>query len=372
MKFLKNKRYLLLINSIFLVLILYSKNYLTALKLSWFFILVTALLISCLITPLVRIIATKIGAMDIPDERKIHKKPVPRLGGLAIYIALIISIMLNFHFSLALKGVVVGGSIIFIMGAIDDIKGLKASIRLIGQLIAVMILIKCGVVLNTFPHTNMGYIWNILLTIFWVIGIINALNFLDGMDGLAAGITAISSFMFFIIALSTGQHYLGYLAIALIGACIGFLFYNFKPASIFLGDSGSTLLGFLLASFAIMGWWAEKNILVALGIPVLILSVLIFDMIYITVSRIASGKVKNFREWIEYTGQDHLHHRLSNLGLSEKQTVLTIYLISFILGITTLVLRNANKLNACLLLLQAILIFVLIAILMKLGKKKAS
>ena len=368
----KNKRYLLLINGIFLVLILCSKNYLTALKLSWLFILITALLISCLITPLVRVIATKIGAMDMPGGRKIHKEPTPRLGGIGIYIAFMTSIILNFHFSLALKGVVIGGTIIFLMGVIDDIKGLKASIRLIGQLIAVMILIKCGVVLNTFPHTNMGYIWNILLTIFWVIGIINALNFLDGMDGLAAGITAISSFMFFIIALSTGQHYLGYLAIALIGTCIGFLFYNFKPASIFLGDSGSTLLGFLLASFAVIGWWAEKNILVALGIPVLILGVLIFDMIYITVSRIASGRAKNFTEWIECAGKDHLHHRLFNLGLSEKQTVLMIYLISLVLGISALVLRNADKLNACLLLLQAILIFVLIAILMKLGKKKTS
>jgi len=307
----------------------------------------------------------------MPDERKIHKKPIPLLGGLAIYISYVVTIFLNFNFSLELKGVIIGGTIILFLGLIDDIKGLSATWKLTSQILASCTLIVCGVKLSFLPNTWWGNGGEILLTIFWVVGITNAVNFFDGMDGLAVGLTAVCTLSFFIVAQITGQSYLGYLTIALAGSCCGFLKFNFKPASIFLGDAGSTFLGFTLAGIAVMGGWAEKNPKVALGLPVLILSVFIFDMIYITVARIAKGTVRNFKEWVEYTGKDHLHHRLMTLGFNETQTVLLIYLITASLGIGGINLRATDDLRIYFEFLQAFFIFIIIVILMLAGRKFA-
>jgi UDP-GlcNAc:undecaprenyl-phosphate GlcNAc-1-phosphate transferase len=201
------------------------------------------------------------------------------------------------------------------------------------------------------------------------VGITNAVNFFDGMDGLATGLTAICSLSFFVVALITGQQYLGFLTIALAGSCIGFLKFNFKPASIFLGDAGSTFLGFTLAGIAIMGNWAEKNPKVALSLPIIILSVFIFDMIYITIARVWDGRVRSFKEWIEYTGKDHLHHRLVTLGFNETQTVLLIYLIAACLGISGINLRASKDLMVSLEFIQAFFIFTIVVILMITGSK---
>ena len=335
----------------------------------WLFLFTFAFLIAFLLTPVMRLAAARLKIVDLPDERKIHKKPMPKLGGLAIYISYVLVIFLNFDFSIELKGVIIGGTIILLIGLIDDIKSLSASWKLGGQLCATFVLMLCGVKLNILPDIWWGNVGEIVLTFLWVVGITNAVNFFDGMDGLATGLTAICSLSFFIVAQITGQSYLGYITIVLAGSCLGFLKFNFKPASIFLGDAGSTFLGFTLGGVAIMGGWAENNPKVALSLPILILSIFIFDMVYITIARIFRGRVKTFKEWIEYTGKDHLHHRLVLLGLTETQTVLLIYLIALCLGIGGINLKATKDLGIYLELLQGLFVLTIIVILMLAGRE---
>jgi len=338
----------------------------------WLFLLFFSFLLAFLLTKVIGRIAAKLKILDHPNERKIHKKPIPLLGGLAIYASFVITIFLNFSFSIELKGIILGGTIILLLGTIDDIKHLSAKWKLLGQVVASGILISCGVKLSFLPDTWWGDAGEVLLTIIWIVGITNAVNFFDGMDGLATGLAVIGSLSFFIVAEITGQSYLGFLTIALAGSCLGFLKFNFKPASIFLGDAGSTFLGFTLAGIAVMGGWAEKNPKVALSLPILILSVLIFDMIYITIARVWDGRVRNFKEWIEYTGKDHLHHRLVALGFSETQTVLLIYLIAACLGLGGINLIATEDLRIYFEFIQAFFIFAIVVILMITGRKLAS
>ncbi|MBN1273898.1 MAG: undecaprenyl/decaprenyl-phosphate alpha-N-acetylglucosaminyl 1-phosphate transferase [Candidatus Aminicenantes bacterium] len=339
-------------------------------KLRWLYLFLFAFLITFLLTPLMRYIATRLKVLDIPEKRKIHKNPIPLLGGSAIYLSYISVIFLNFSFSIELKGIVIGGTIVFLTGLIDDIKGgIPASWKLLAQTGAFLTLVLCGVKLSFLPNTWWGNAGEIILTFIWVVGITNAVNFFDGMDGLATGLAAIGSLSFFLVAFITGQTYLGYLTIALAGSCLGFLEFNFKPATIFLGDAGSTFLGFTLAGIAVMGGWAENNPKVALSLPILLLSVFIFDMIYITVARVWDGRVRSFKEWIEYTGKDHLHHRLVSLGFSEIQAVLFIYLIAIGLGLSGVNLKAGSDLRIYLELAQGFFIFVVIVILMVEGKK---
>ena len=337
--------------------------------LRWLFLFAFSFLLAFLFTPVLRRIATKLKFLDYPDERKIHSKPMPLLGGLAIYISYVGAVFLNFNFSVELKGIIIGGTIILVIGLIDDIKHISATWRLISQIFASSVLVISGVKLSFLPNTWLGNGGEVLLTIIWIVGITNAVNFFDGMDGLAAGLTAICALSFFTVAQITGQPYLGYLTIALAGSCLGFLKFNFKPASIFLGDAGSTFLGFTLAGIAVMGGWAENNPKIALTLPILILSILIFDVVYITVARILSGTVRNFKEWMEYTGKDHLHHRLVHLGLSEVQTVLLIYFIAACLGIGGISLRASGDLRIYLGFLQAFFILIIIVILMLAGRE---
>jgi UDP-GlcNAc:undecaprenyl-phosphate GlcNAc-1-phosphate transferase len=212
---------------------------------------------------------------------------------------------------------------------------------------------------------------NALLTIFWIIGITNAMNFFDGMDGLAAGLGALIAFFLGVVAFQTAQPFIGWVAVAMMGSCIGFLPYNFKikgNAKIFLGDAGSTVIGFILACLAVYGDWAEGNTVVALISPLLIFWILIFDMVHITFDRILTGKVLNFRQWIEYVGKDHLHHRLANVLGGKKKSVLFIYLLSLCLGLSAVALRNARVVDAILLILQASVMVALITFLERRGR----
>jgi len=346
--------------------------FLSGVPAKWLFLFVFSFIIAFFSTKVIGRIAAKLKILDHPNERKIHKKPIPLLGGLAIFVSYVATIIFNFNFSIELKGVVIGGTIILIIGLIDDIKHIPATWKLISQVLASSVLILYGVKLSFLPSTWWGNAGEVLLTVIWVVGITNAVNFFDGMDGLATGLTAICALSFFIVAQITGQSYLGFLTIALAGSCLGFLKFNFRPASIFLGDAGSTFLGFTLAGIAVMGGWAEKNPKVALSLPIIILSVLIFDMIYITIARVWDGRVRNFREWIEYTGKDHLHHRLVALGFNETQTVLLIYLIAACLGISGINLLATEDLRIYLEFIQAFFIFIIIVILMITGRKLAS
>ena len=191
------------------------------------------------------------------------------------------------------------------------------------------------------------------------------------MDGLAGGLGALISFFLGVVAFQTNQPFLGWVAVAMMGGCLGFLPFNFRikgNAKIFLGDAGSTVIGFLLACLAVYGDWAEGNSFIALVSPVLIFWIFIFDMVHITIERVLTGKVLNFKQWIEYVGRDHLHHRLANALGGKKKSVLFIYLMCLCLGTSAIVLRNARVIDAVLLIIQASIIVILITILERRGR----
>ena len=338
----------------------------------WILVLLIASLISFLSIPFVKFIAFKFNILDNPDPRKVHTTPTPLIGGVGIYIAFLIAILSNVVYSTELIAVVIGATIVFISGLLDDIMKLSSKIRLLLQLTAVTILLMNGITISLFEHTWPGTILNSLITYLWIIGLTNSTNFFDGMDGLASGLCIVFSFFIGVVAFQTDQPLLGWMAIAVMGGCIGFLPYNFRPqnsAEIFLGDSGSNFLGFTLSSIAVMGVWSEKSTISSLITPVLIFSVMIYDMVYITVSRIATGKVHNIREWLDYVGKDHLHHRLAALLLSRKKSVLFIYLISFTLGLNALLLRDSDTGTALILLSQVFCILIIVTIMEIVGNK---
>jgi len=289
-------------------------------------ILFLSFLVSLIAVPIVRYLAFKFDILDHPATRKIHSTPMPKLGGVAIYLGFAVGTLSSCDYNHQLKGILAGSGIIFLLGLIEDVKHLRASARLIVQIIAACVVVSQGVITKFFPW----YPLNFIVTVIGIVGITNALNFLDNMDGLAAGIAAICCFGILAIAYRTGQRWLVFLSASLLGSSIGFLRYNFKPAKIFMGDSGSTFLGFTIVSMAVMCSWSEYTV-VAITIPVLMLGVMIFDTSMISILRIVEGKVRTFRQWLEHADTDHVSHRLSQMGLSHRETVMFLYICNLIL-----------------------------------------
>lgn len=296
-------------------------------------------LIALALTPLLRGVAFQLGILDHPKKHGIHSHPVPRLGGLALYAAFIAGSLYRMDLSQMLKGVLVGSSLIFFIGLLDDLIHLRAGVKLAGQLAAcALMMFKFGVILDVFPNLFL----NSFFTALGIIGLTNAINFLDNMDGLAAGLVMISSFSIFIVAYMTQQFWLSYLSMALVGATAGFLAFNLRKACVFMGDAGSTFLGFTLASIAVMCEWSQ-HLAVTLAVPVLILGVPILDMFLITVLRAQEGKVRNFKEWIDYTGKDHFSHRLMRLGLGERGAVFSLWGLQALFSAAALILYRGNS-----------------------------
>ncbi len=339
----------------------------------WVHVLLLSFGISFSLNPIFSKIAFNLNMLDHPNQRKLHHEATPLLGGAAVFSGFLVALLINGIFSLELGAILIASLILFGVGVLDDYKEITAGIKLLTQIICATLVIICGIVLRVIPldlglfaHTG-----NALLTIFWIIGITNAMNFFDGMDGLAAGLGALIAFFLGVVAFQTAQPFVGWIAVAMMGSCIGFLPYNLKVkgnATIFLGDAGSTVIGFILACVAVYGDWAEGNAVVALISPLLIFWILIFDMVHITLDRILTGKVLNFRQWIEYVGKDHLHHRLANVLGGKKKSVLFIYLLSLCLGLSAVALRNARVVDAILLILQASIMVVLITFLERRGR----
>jgi len=323
-------------------------------------------IISFIINPFLIKLSHSIGLLDHPDEaRKHHKKPVALSGGSSIYLAFIATMLFNFHFSLEVKAILIASSLIFFVGLADDRWGLSANFRLAIQLIASFIVILYGVRVTFVPDFLGGIVTETIITIIWLIGITNSMNFIDGMDGVASGSGVIYGIFFAIVAFFTKQYYLLFFSCALVGSCLGFLPFNFrkkKSADAFLGDSGSTFLGFLLACFAILGNWGES--IIDIIVPIFILSVLIFDMTLTTIYRISKGQVKTFNQWIHYTGRDHLHHRLADLTGSKYWATWLFWAISVSFGIEALAILFANVSVSLLILAHSILTFVIIGILL--------
>jgi UDP-GlcNAc:undecaprenyl-phosphate GlcNAc-1-phosphate transferase len=337
----------------------------------WLYLALLAFAAAALAVPIVRALAARWGVLDNPAARKVHAVATPLLGGAAVYAAFATTVLFNFTFSLQLKGVAVGATIVVLVGILDDIADIPARVKLAGQLAGVLAAMLYGVVLSVVPQWMPGALYlNLLLTVLWFLTVTNALQFLDGMDGLAAGLGVIAGIFFSIAALQTAQPFLMFLSAALVGACLGFLPYNFRPggATIFLGDSGASFVGFTLAGLAVMGEWSNDNPVVALLTPALILAVPLFDIAFVGVTRIVTGKVHSVHEWLAYTGKDHMHHRLEALGLTKRQSVLLIFFIAATLGLSALLLKVSTPHEAGLLLVQTACVLAIIAVLEGVGR----
>lgn len=341
----------------------------------WLYVLLFSASLSALLVLPVRAVAWHFGILDVPDPRKLHGRATPLLGGVALFAAFCLSLLANSIFSRDLLGILLGSALLVGVGVVDDVRPVPAGLKLVAQLTAAALVVASGVSLDLLPPALGGWTWggNALLTLLWIIGITSAMNFFDGMDGLAAGLGAVTAFFLGVLAHQNYQPVLGWLAAATMGSCLGFLPYNFRPrrpASIFLGDSGATFLGFVLAALAVKGDWAENNPVVALTAPLLVFGIFIYDMVYITVDRIWSGKVRSFKGWIEYVGRDHLHHRLEALFGGRAQSVLFIYGMSVCLGLTATVLRHADTRDALLLIAQGVIILLIVTILEREGNRR--
>ncbi|MBN1587225.1 MAG: hypothetical protein JW937_07335 [Candidatus Omnitrophica bacterium] len=279
--------------------------------------------VSILLTPWVRLYALQKRLVARPKNERWSTRYVALFGGVAIFAATILSVLVWAPWSRSVLGYLLAASTIFIWGLLDDIYHFRPHTKILGQIIAACILIAFGIVVEIFPHPMVA----IPLTIFWVVAITNAFNLLDNMDGLACGVAAISAISLVLCSSVLGNLGVALIAAALVGACLGFLPYNFSPARIFMGDAGSMFLGLTLAAVSIHGTWAHaSNLLVVLIVPVLVLGVPIFDTAFVTIMRKAHGVP------INQGGKDHTSHRVVFLGISEKKAVLLFYQLSAILG----------------------------------------
>jgi UDP-GlcNAc:undecaprenyl-phosphate GlcNAc-1-phosphate transferase len=320
--------------------------------------LVVPLFLTLLLTPVARWLGIKWGILDIPAQRRVHSVPTPKTGGWAIFISFIISAILFTKPQGEILGLLIAAGFIFVVEIWDDTRELPAVTKLLSQITAAGILIVFGVSIIIFPKTPIGNLFNYALTIIWLVGITNAVNFIDGMDGLATGLSIIFALLFSVVFLQMGWSHMVPICLLIIGICLGFLPYNFrgeKGATIFLGDTGSNCLGFVIASLAVLAEWSEMMLLPSLTAPLLIFAVVIYDMVYINVRRIIMREVGSIQELLEYTGKDHLHHRLHYLLGSKTKTVLTIYLLAIALGMNALLIKLVPD-YFWILLLQAVVI----------------
>ena len=301
---------------------------------------------SFFVTPAVRIFAFKIGAVDIPkDNRRMHKEPIARLGGLGIFAGFLVSIgfytasTYYLNMSCKLIGLLCGAGIIIILGIVDDITPLRAVTKLIFQIIAATIPVICGIRIDIFnnlknvmpeAYVTIGWI-SIPITIFWIVGITNAVNLIDGLDGLAIGISSISTVSTFVIMLLIHDFEMAIISVALAGACIGFIPFNFNPAKIFMGDTGATFLGFTLACISIQGLF-RSYLIVSFAVPFLLLGLPIFDTMYAIIRRLSEGRSPMSAD------RSHIHHRLIDIGLNQKQVVLILYGITICLCLCAIVI----------------------------------
>ncbi len=299
---------------------------------------ITALVLAAVATPMVRRVAWRYGFVDQPSVRKVHAAPMPRLGGVAIYLGFIVALLLlgtRFRIN-ELVGIMVGATLVSIIGGIDDRRPVNPLPKLAVQALAAGILIFSGVQVQMF-HTQ----WiNVLVTIVWVVGITNALNFLDNMDGLSAGVATVAAGFFLLLAALSGQYLVGALAAALLGACIGFLFYNFNPASIFMGDSGSLFIGFVLAAIGIKLRFPDNVNIVTWMAPALALGLPSMDTTLVVISRLRRGKNP-----LTTPGKDHVSHRLARLTGSKREAVLMCYLIGGVFGMVSIFITTATVLE---------------------------
>lgn len=321
---------------------------------------VIAAVVSLIVTPFVIKFAALTGAMDKPNKRKVHKKPIPRIGGLGIYFAFMVSVIVTVFMSMPyiemrheIIGLIFSASLIVLLGLIDDYKNLPAKVKFLGQIAAATVLVlgfDVRIDFITDPFGDYLYLeWAAVpATIFWLVGLTNTVNLIDGLDGLAAGISAIASITILLVALENNFFLVAGLTAALAGAAAGFLFYNSYPAKIFMGDTGSMFFGFMLAGISVMGSM-KSTATITLVVPILALGVPILDTTFAIIRRLLGGQP------IFKPDKGHLHHRLLNLGFTQRQAVFLIYVISAVLGLSAIALTEVSSQIAILILAVVII-----------------
>lgn len=340
-----------------------------------FFIAVLAALISFISTPIVRKLAIILGVVDIPkDNRRVHKKPIPKLGGLAIYFSFVIMVFAKSGpINKSEMGILIGATIIVIGGLIDDKYTIKPWQKLSFQIIAAFVLIGTNTMISiitnpvsdTNPFISINPMFAIPLTLIWVIGITNAFNLIDGLDGLSAGLGFIACVTMTAASYLSGkvEFEVITLTIILAAAILGFLPYNFNPASIFMGDTGAQLIGFLLAAISMKGAIKSASAIV-LAVPILALGLPIYDTLFAIIRRKVNGRP------IAEADKGHLHHRLLNMGLSQRQVVIIMYLINAILGMIAIIVMQLTNRRAYMVLAVVVIVIVFLAWKFGLFKRK--
>lgn len=297
----------------------------------------TAFAAAVIFTPVTIWLAPKIGAIDVPkDDRRIHDKPMPRFGGMAIFIGVMLStlifIMPAFTPGKNMTGILIGGLLIYLFGAVDDVKNVSPKFKLLGQAVCACIVYASGIKLSfidgLFGNSNFtfGGVATFIITVLWIVGITNAINLVDGLDGLAAGIAAIASLCIAYAGYIRGHYVATTAMLAIAGGALGFLPYNFHPAKVFMGDSGSQFLGFCLATFSLIQPVKSATV-VAVAIPALVLGLPIFDTAFAILRRIVK------RQSIVVADKEHLHHRIMRAGFGHRRSVMIMYCISGIMGV---------------------------------------
>ena len=312
-----------------------------------------AFVMSFAATPVVKSFARRVGAMDVPkDGRRMHDHPIPRLGGLAMFFGFILSVLLFADITRPVQGILLGSVLIVIIGVIDDIISVKYWIKLIVQIAAAVVAILHGVVIDVLSNPNLfsehlflqlGWL-SIPITIIWIVAITNSVNLIDGLDGLSVGVSAIASVTMLVIALLVSESNVAVILAALVGACLGFIPYNLNPAKIFAGDTGALLLGYVLATVSIMGMF-KVYALISFAVPFIVLALPIFDTVFAFMRRILKGQNPMKPD------RGHLHHRLIDMGLNQKQAVAILYCVSIVLGLAAVVLTTSGTIKAILFIL---------------------
>ncbi len=308
--------------------------------------------VSFALTPLVKVLAIRFGFVDVPkDGRRMHKKPIPTIGGLAIYAAFLLVVLVMCKVERQLVGILIGGTILVGLGVIDDKYDLDAKLKFLVQIVAAVIPVTQGVIVdymsNPFPfgpqYLNFGVL-GIPITVIWIVAITNAVNFIDGLDGLSVGVCSISCLTMAVIAMSLGQTLEAVILGALLGACLGFLPYNFNPAKIFMGDTGATFLGFILACMSVSGLFKLYTV-ISFAVPILVLGVPIFDITFAFMRRIWH------HESPMHPDRSHIHHRLIDKGFNQRQSVAILYVVASLLGVCAVMVSTSGPGKALMVLL---------------------
>ncbi len=297
---------------------------------------IVAGLVVLAVTPLAMRLARAVGALDHPSDRRIHREPTPRLGGLAILAGFLVPVLFFLPDDPAARALVVGAVLITMLGAIDDVWGLSPAVKFAGQAACAAIPVAAGLTIDhiTLPVIGVGDLGvaQYPLTILWFVALVNMINFTDGMDGLASGITGLGATTFAILAASLGRADPAIMAAALAGACAAFLVYNFHPAKVFMGDAGSMLLGFVIAGVAVSGVM-KSAAAIAVVAPLIILAIPILDTSFVILKRLKYGLP------VYNADRSHFHHRFFTIGWSQRKTVLALYAWCALMGAAAITLR---------------------------------